>query len=53
MCVVCEGVVFFGGKEWQLSAGGSCHWKTPSFPPSFLGQRAAPMTRAEVEGEKL
>lgn len=52
MCV-CVGLVFLGGEEeWQLSAGGSCRWKTPSFFPSFPGQRAAPMIRAEIVGEK-
>lgn len=48
---------FFGGRfgrgEWQLSAGGSCHWKSP--PPclsSLPGRRAAPMVRVEIESSK-
>ena len=34
---VCEGEFFFlmGREEWQLSAGGSCHWKN-SLLLSFL-----------------
>lgn len=41
MWCVCEERVF-GGKEWQLSAGGSCRWKTPSSFPSLQRQKAAP-----------
>lgn len=45
--MVCEGVVFGGGKN------GSCQRvarATGKLPPSFPGRRAAPMTRAEIEG---
>lgn len=38
-----EGAGFGGGREQQLSACGSCHWKTPSF--SLDGDQHPPLPR--------